>query len=274
MSKQYSIHIHHPLLMSEVLIFTSLNINEIVRKFFWGYNINLNTKMHEMNIKYKFEIKNKNELFIIEEINKKNSNIFTNLSEALLYISDYLTDISNNNIAFFHGALVANDLNQACCLIGKTMAGKTSLNLFLCKNGYKYLSDDWIVVNDELQVYSSQLPVKVRHGIMWDDEYYKKNIIWQNNDFQILVGLNSITNNLKVNLKHIFFIDRVLDKDISYKEVNGTGYLELLMNNISKFNSIQDLTRISSKIAKNISAGVLEYSELNQDLINFIRRFI
>lgn len=134
----------------------------------------------------------------------KQNYVFGSIYEGLMFVADSLLCI-DEYMGCYHGAVCQSPNGKAIALIGETMAGKTSLNMFLCKSGFKYLSDDVVLINEDYKVLSLPIPVKVRSGIIYSDSFYDKFIICSNNEYKILGSLSNKTTECDYEIDKFFF---------------------------------------------------------------------
>lgn len=84
------------------------------------------------------------------------------IDELMNYIRT--NSVFNKNILALHGAAVERN-SRAYLFLAPTLTGKTTLTCYLCNNGFKYITDDCILINrDNLFVYPYCLPMHLRNG--------------------------------------------------------------------------------------------------------------
>ena len=257
--------ITHSALKTSIYIDSKINIDKEIKKIFFGFTL---YKEYDIVGDKVFKVKqNKSNICVIY---KEIENIFGNVFEALVFISDYLSRIDLLDYSIFHGSVVLNDLNEGVCLVGATLAGKTTLSLFLAKNGFKYFSDDSIIIkNDNLECFSMQLPIKIRRGVMWGDPFFKKYIIHENSDFKIIGNISKNYNNTATKIKTFLFLNRCETKKSIVKKIDDFSLL--LMENATSLADLRSLIKICFKINKKANGFLLTYNSLNNDLIKIIK---
>lgn len=195
--------------------------------------------------------------------------VFDSISECLLYVSDIIQHVSTPNfVGYYHSASCLSKNGKAILLIGATMAGKTSLNMFLCKNGFLYLSDDVSIINRELKVISMPTPVKIRRGIIYDDSFFDQYKIYENNEIKVLGSLNSKTTEAAYDIVGAVFLHRGYDMKI--EDMPSCELAEELMKNYAKIISMSTQVAFTSKLAAKVKGYRLFYTSLDKELLKTI----
>ena len=93
-------------------------------------------------------------------------NVVIRTEKPIEFIMNYMyedTSISNG-ITAFHGAAIEYQ-DSAILFLGRTGAGKTTLTYYLVANGYKYVTDDCILIdNKTMRVIPYSMPLHLRAG--------------------------------------------------------------------------------------------------------------
>lgn len=192
--------------------------------------------------------------------------IFGSVMESCVFIADVIQVLfSVSIVGNYHGAMCLDKNGNAIALIAKSMVGKTTLNMFLCKNGYKYLSDDIILINDMLKVIPMPVAVKIRRGILYDDPYYQRFTSYKNEDYKVLTGLGENIAQFEYNLKSIVFLYR--DNQLDVHSMTSSELLISLLPNVFHVNDWTNQLLFSKRLAKQIHGYNLYYDKLDKELL-------
>ena len=195
--------------------------------------------------------------------------VFDSIYECLLFVSDAIQHASVATfVGYYHSALCLSKEGKAILLIGASMAGKTSLNMFLCKNGFKYLSDDIAIINQDLKAISMPVPVKIRHGIIYDDPFFDRYKIYKNNELKVLGSFNAKTTEAAYDIAGVVFLNR--GYDIKIEEMSSSELATELMKNYSEILSMSTQIKFTSKLASQVKGYRLFYSDFDDELLKTI----
>lgn len=259
------IFINHIKINSCCIIDVDCSLRQIVRTFFSMFYVTEHSIGYKSVADFKICLMNNNISLLY--LNKQY--VFGSIYEALLFISDMIQYIENQHcVGYYHGALCLSNTGKSICLIGETMAGKTSLNMFLYKNGFQYLSDDSIIVNKNFKVISMPTPIKIRHGIIFNDSFFDKYAVFTNNDYKILTSLNTNTTNYEYDMQAFVFLHRGYGLNII--EMSKHDLFLSLISNFSKMNSMQEQILFTKALLNQVRGFNLYYNDLNESLIRII----
>ncbi len=235
------------------------------KKCFSGFQITSSDAISD-NINNIISITYVNDCYVI-----KNTE-FTSNDKFLIFGIAY--EIALNSIylfsecyTYFHGAAMLKN-EMLFLILGSTCSGKSTTSALLCMNGYSYLSDDIIPINNEtLQVAAFPKPILIRNNnILYDyknpDEFFKLF------DFRIktLNSYNKIesrspfypkyvsseNNSNYYNIQKVFFLERKknINESLCIPLDLGAAYFELLKNS-HNFNTYRDNKKIILSILSN-----------------------
>lgn len=195
--------------------------------------------------------------------------VFDSIYECLLYVSDAIQHACTAEfVGYYHSSLCLNKRGKSILLIGASMAGKTSLNMFLCKNGFSYLSDDIAIINKNLKTVSMPIPVKIRHGIIYDDPTFNRYTLYKNNELKVLGSFNSKTTEATYDVAGVIFLNR--GYDIRIEEMSPSELATGLIKNYFDIISMSTQIKFTSKLAAQVKGFRLFYNNLDDKLLKIV----
>ena len=258
--------IRHNKLGLIVGVYCAFDLEKVVMSFFQMFEVYVSEEKIYCDTVYGLEYKNNKILLTTSDVDFD----FCCVEEALIYLSDVLVEQLRYVGAYFHGAVSLDKSGRAVAIIGKTMIGKTSFNMFLYKHGYRFLSDDKVIVDDALQVISFPTGIKVRRGIIWDDSYFDKFCVYKNDNYKILsLNVDMCLDKKNYDIGKFIFLQRGYET-LSVKEISGGELFLALFENSSKLNSVKNQAFTAAALSKSIKAYVLNYSKLDYELLKLI----
>ena len=198
-------------------------INSVFRNWTVLYDENMATQCFIIEVYDKsIVIKNKNES---EEI------AISGIEHLIYIIIDIISEpykaVRCNGLAFYHGGVVAKE-NECMLIIAPTMQGKTTLCTKLSLLGYTYISDDLIVVDNDMNVYSLPAPIKIRKNTVLEKEQLLSNYsVYETNEYSILTPNNNFDSSLVYSPKKALFLSR-------HTQTNG-----VFINKLSPFEAVK-----------------------------------
>jgi hypothetical protein len=171
----------------------------------------------------------------------------------------------DKDILPLHGAAISNG-RWAYIFLGSSGAGKTTLTAYLLSNGFRYISEDCILINFEKNlIVPCPTPLHVREGgkeILTKNNIYINYNIATHNSFDRYVYIPPFIEIASLPIKAIFFILRTDGKEKLYLIEKEEAFIKLIKASFImhplKHPYVQAFKRLSS-----IPCYQLEYSDFS-----------
>ena len=193
-----------------------------------------------------------------------------NSNYPLYEIDKYVFDHTeyDPHVLALHGAAV--EWKGKCHLfLAATTSGKTTLTSYLCENGFGYLTDDCILLDQQsLCVHPFATPIQLRSGGVEVLKRYnalpsKLERLEEGNTLVRYVYTPSNIPSKAVPLANIFFIERTEDEN-ALLDMSTTERITALMKSpITNYPITGDYLRFLSTLAQKIPCYRLRYCDMN-----------
>ena len=173
---------------------TSNNIKEfkkLNREISCGYKVgnkNLEILYQTEKIKQVFEkpfmhleINNSNNCEVSLNINENNKRLYLFKNDELKFeclkkeyhlleakLAEVFTSVYHRNenwLSSFHASSVSNN-SKSFLILGKSGSGKSTLTTLLCLHGFRFISDDLVLMNENQKIYDNPMATSLKEKLM------------------------------------------------------------------------------------------------------------
>lgn len=230
------------------------------------------------NLKSEYNVKNSQQVLTIEvyknSITAKSRNINKriqiNNTEHLIYvlidlISEPYNVILNKEFAFFHGSVVSKD-NKCVLIIAPTMQGKTTLCAKLSLMGYTYVSDDLIIVDENMNLYPLPTPVKIRRNTVLNKECFKLVYnIFETKDYYILTAKKRLDLSKLYSPCKVLFLNRNhSESEMHISQISPIDATNKFIINSAYFSNVYTHITASKKLAERCICYDINYNHFQE----------
>lgn len=192
-------------------------------------------------------------------------------------IVDFIIDIVNNSFdlfpqnkyVFFHGSAVSDE-NNCILFIAPTMQGKTTLCTQMVMNGYTYLSDDLIIMDQDCKIYPFPMPIKMRKNNIAHNADFEKYFTKINNaENKVLICKKESCLNKSFLLKpnKVFILERKENDDRFVAQKSSPfNSLNMLICNGAYIDNVQNHVWVAKKMSENMEVFKIIYNDYTQIL--------
>lgn len=193
-------------------------------------------------------------------------NKFHDLLYYLLWRIETYTDNMLSTYTTLHGGLIGNREN-AIGIIAPTKTGKSTLVTYLCINGFDYMSDDYIFIDNHTETFDYPTPIILRNIDMFNtyinsyliDAGY--NLIREENNYIIGKFKKKSINNKRKKIKAFLFLVQNGTNNL-VKLTKGESYKKLI-HNLKTSENLSNNMKYCLQLTHNIDCYEVSYVDFD-----------
>lgn len=172
----------------------------------------------------------------------------------------------DNNVIVLHGAAIEHN-KKAVIFLAPTTGGKTTLVSFLSQNGYRYITDDSVIIGiNDFLVYPLSLPIHLREGGMeilgqYNVKPTMYDVVGQGEIKRYTYLPDNVADN-PLPIDCIYFLNR----NLSLNHVTQITGPDAIFNLCKSFAVPYDMTLKQIKFINSLSQNkcyIIDYSDMN-----------
>lgn len=245
--------------MEKINLFNGLitiysNETEVINKVKYAFNCNFIIPGLKIKCNHIINIYSKNNQFFDIEYN---NNIKTVNSRFFLkMLASLFEKIISENHVVLHGSSCEKN-GKVFVFLGRKGSGKSTLVFHLIENGYNYISDDLIII-DNGKIIPFPLPVFLK-----DNNYYPINHTHNWEKVENFVYKTNKCLNRVLNIDYVYLINYNLKVKNDINEVSNSSLkFSKIINNVKHYNDISDVIYYLKKVIDETRIYELTYNSI------------